>query len=151
MPKSSFICKKSGPAPILSPDPLLFLVYQIAQPYKESFCFFSKRRLLILIHPSILFNECQEPFEHLYPLLLQLSSIQKFPLMLNPVQHIMFLNSVLRRISAILLQKPHHFIVSHHPSFFLPHSNKTVSLFFSTLPSLLHISLNRLVYTDASL
>ena len=103
MPKSSFICKKSGPAPILSPDPLLFLVYQIAQPYKktqavsrltkshskssvsatlslhpslggrpwlgecflwfvsfapkemnESFCFFSKRRLLILIHPSIL-------------------------------------------------------------------------------------------------
>ena len=152
MPKSSFICKKSGPAPILSPDPLLFLVYQIAQPYKktqavsrltkshskssvsatlslhpslggrpwlgecflwfvsfapkemnESFCFFSKRRLLILSHPSILFNERQKPFEHLYSLRLQLSGIQKFPLMLNPVQHIMLFYPVFRRIPVVLI------------------------------------------------
>ena len=101
MPKSSFICKKSGPAPILSPDPLLFLVYQIAQPYKESFCFFSKRRLLILIHPSILFNERQKPFEHLYPLRLHLPRIKNFPIRLHPIQQIMLLNPMTRRIPMI--------------------------------------------------
>lgn len=169
MPKSSFICKKSGPAPILSPDPLLFLVYQIAQPYKktqavsrltkshskssvsatlslhpslggrpwlgecflwfvsfapkemnESFCFFSKRRLLILIHPSILFNERQKPFEHLYSLRLQLSGIQKFPLMLNPVQHIMLFYPVFRRIPVVLIvdgNPKHIYIAQKYQSF----------------------------------
>ena len=127
MPKSSFICKKSGPAPILSPDPLLFLVYQ--QPYKESFCFFSKRRLLILIHPSILFNERQKPFEHLYSLRLQLSGIQKFPLMLNPVQHIMLLYPVFRRIPVVVMDKSHHLIIFCLPTFILRHNTNSYNLF----------------------
>lgn len=180
MPKSSFICKKSGPAPILSPDPLLFLVYQIAQPYKktqavsrltkshskssvsatlslhpslggrpwlgecflwfvsfapkemnESFCFFSKRRLLILIHPSILFNERQKPFEHLYPLRLHLPRIKSFSIGLQPVEHIVLLNPMLRRITFIALNKRHHLIISSQPLLFLRHTTLIIQFYSS--------------------
>ena len=193
MPKSSFICKKSGPAPILSPDPLLFLVYQIAQPYKktqavsrltkshskssvsatlslhpslggrpwlgecflwfvsfapkemnESFCFFSKRRLLILIHTSILFNERQKPFEHLYSLRLHLISIKSLSIGLAPVEHIMLLNPMARRIPMVPFQELNHLIKSHYPSFVLCHIFTSIlNSVFCQSSSTIHISPNQ--------
>ncbi len=76
--------------------------------------------LLILIHPPILFNERQKPFEHLYSLRLQLSGIQKFPLMLNPVQHIMLFYPVFRRIPVVLIvdgNPKHIYIAQKYQSF----------------------------------
>ena len=98
----------------------LWFVSFAPKEMNESFCFFSKRRLLILIHPSILFNERQKPFEHLYSLRLQLSGIQKFPLMLNPVQHIMLFYPVFRRIPVVLIvdgNPKHIYIAQKYQSF----------------------------------
>ena len=100
----------------------LWFVSFAPKEMNESFCFFSKRRLLILIHPSILFNECLEPFEHLYPLRLQLSGIQKFPLMLNPVQHIMLFDAMLRGITHIGHNKRLYLFIPSFPTLILRHN-----------------------------
>ena len=68
--------------------------------------------LLPLILPPIQFRHGKKLFKLLHSLSLHLPSIQRFTIGLQPIKHIMLLNPMLRRIPMVLLQEPHHLIIS---------------------------------------
>ena len=78
--------------------------------------------LLILILPPILFRHFQKFSKLLHPVRFHLPSIHHLPIGLHPVEHIVLLYPMLRRISMIRLNKTHHLIIPHHPSLFLCHT-----------------------------
>ena len=91
---------------------------------QKSYTFFDKfslRPLFILILPPILFRHFQKFSKLLYPLLLHLPRIHHLSVSLQPVQHIMLLNPVFRRIPVIGLNKPHNLLISCQPTCFLIH------------------------------
>ena len=73
----------------------------------------SKNLLLILVLSLILFRHFQKFSKLLNSLSLHLPSIQRFTIGLQPIKHIMLLYPMLGWIPVVLLQEPHHFIVSH--------------------------------------
>ena len=77
--------------------------------------------LLILIHSFILFAQFQQLHKLTKPRFRQFPRIHYLPIRLQPVQHIMFLNPVPRRIPLILLDEPLHLIIPHQPTCFLIH------------------------------
>ena len=79
------------------------------------------RPLFILILSLILFRQFKKFSKLLHPLSLHLPCIHHLPIRLQPIQHIMLLNPMPRRIPMVLLQESHHFIVSHYPAFVLRH------------------------------
>lgn len=80
-------------------------------------------RLLILILPLILFRHFQKFSKLLHPLWLHFPSIQGFSIGLQPVEHIMLLNSMLRWIPMIGFYEISHLFISFHPSFVLCHTD----------------------------
>ena len=66
---------------------------------------------LILIHPSILLPQLQQLLKHGQPLLLHLPGIHPFPVGLEPIEHIMLLQPMLRRVPLIRLNEGLHLIV----------------------------------------
>ena len=74
-----------------------------------------------LVLPSVNLCECKKFFELLYPLRLQFPSIQRFTIRLQPIEHIMLLYPMLRRISMILLYEGFHLIISCQPTSLLIH------------------------------
>ena len=81
----------------------------------------SSRPLFILILSPILFRHFQKFSKLLYPLQLHLPSIHRFTIRLEPVEHIMFLNSILRRIPLIGLYETNHLLILHYPLLVLCH------------------------------
>ena len=77
--------------------------------------------ILILVFPSILFHHFLKFSKLLQPLHSHLPSIQKLSIRLQPIEHIMLLGSVFRRIMMISFNKSLHFIEPTLPSFVLRH------------------------------
>ena len=73
----------------------------------------------VLIHPLILLHQCQQSLESLHPIGFKLSRIKSLTVSLHPVQHIMLLQSMLRRIAMIGFNKTNHLLVSYVPPLFL--------------------------------
>ena len=92
----------------------------------------SKNLLLILILPPILFRHFQKFSKLLHPLRLQFPCIKNLPIRLHPVQHIVLLNPMLRRIPMIALNKSHHLLIPLHPPFLLCHSQILLPIMSST-------------------
>ena len=80
------------------------------------------RRLLVLIHSLMLFHQFLKHLKHFHSLRLHLSSIDQFAGSFEPVQHIMFLNTMPRWIPLICFDEFHHFIVLNNPLFILRHT-----------------------------
>ena len=78
--------------------------------------------LLILIFPSILLHQFLKFSKLLYPLRLHLPSIKDLPIRLQPIEHIMLLNPMLRRIPMIDLYKVNHLIIPRYPPIILRHT-----------------------------
>lgn len=75
-----------------------------------------------LILPPILLHHLHQPLKSLHPLQLQPPCIKRLSIRLKPVQHIMLLYPMLRRIPMIALNKSHHLLIPFLPSFFLCHT-----------------------------
>ena len=94
-----------------------------ASPYAVLFDPF--RVYLLRLHPLILtfilLTQLQQLLERLYSLRLQIPSVHSFPRGFQPVQHIMFFNTVTRWIPVVFLNKFSHLIISNSPSFILRH------------------------------
>lgn len=63
----------------------LFVLFSAPDEKDIAFCFFSKRTLLILIHPLTPFHQRLQLLKHLYPLRLHSSSIDNLSLVLAPI------------------------------------------------------------------
>jgi len=74
-----------------------------------------------LVLPSVNLCECKKFFELLYPLRLQLPSIQRFTIRLQPVEHIMLFYSMLRWVAFIRFNELLHFIIPIQPTCILIH------------------------------
>ena len=79
--------------------------------------------LACLIHSSILFAQYKQLLKRFHPLRLQPPRIHQLPLLLHPIQHIMLLNPVLRRIPMIHLNEALHLIISFQPTRLLIHTS----------------------------
>ena len=79
--------------------------------------------LACLIHSSILFAQYKQLLKRFHPLRLQPPRIHQLPLLLHPIQHIMLLNPMLRRIPMIHLNETLHLLKSYFPSLVLRHNN----------------------------
>ena len=77
--------------------------------------------LFPLIFPLVLLTHLQQLLERLYPLWLQFPSIQSFSCGLKPIEHIVLLNAMTRRIPVVFLNKFSHLIISNSPSYILRH------------------------------
>ena len=87
----------------------------------------TERGLLILILPPILFRQGKKLFKLLYPLRFHLPRIHPLPGRLHPIQHIMLLNPILRRIPMFTLHERHHLIISLPPFLVLCHTSITIN------------------------
>ena len=97
---------------------LLISCFDIAS---VSFAAIVSQPSLPLVLPPILFRHFQKFSKLLHPLGLHFPSIKSFSIGLQPVQVVMLLNPMLRRIPSIAFNKLNHFIVFCHPSFSLFH------------------------------
>lgn len=79
-----------------------------------------------LVLPSVNLCECKKFFELLYPLRLQLPSIQRFTIRLQPVEHIMLFYSMLRRIPMLTFNELLHFIIPIQPTCLLIHLTSAI-------------------------
>ena len=77
---------------------------------------------LVLINVFNLLSQLQQLLKQLHPLRLQLPRIHPLPIRLQPVEHIMLLNAMPRRIPMVRLHEIHHLIVFGQPSVVLRHS-----------------------------
>ena len=84
--------------------------------------------LYVLINSLILLHHGKEFLKLPHPLWLHLTSIQGFTICFQPVQHIMFLKLILRRISMIGVDKLYHLIISCIPLSFLIHNSSPLQL-----------------------
>ena len=75
----------------------------------------------MLVYPFILFHQYQERFKPFHSLRLHPPRIHHLPVCLQPVQHVMLLNPVLRRIPMIGLHEAHHLLIPRSPPFILSH------------------------------
>ena len=80
-------------------------------------------RLLILIDAFKLFHLRHQFPKTLYSFHLQPPRIHQLPLLLHPVQHIMLLYPMLRRIPVIRLNETLHLIIPYQPTSFLIHTS----------------------------
>ena len=80
----------------------------------------------ILILSFILLHQGQKLFKLLYPLKLYLPLIHRLPVRFEPVQHIMLLKPMLRRIPMILFNEGFNFIISCQPTCLLIHTDWSV-------------------------
>ena len=87
----------------------------------STFNFQFETPLFPLIYMLIFLTQLQQPFELLHPFQLHLPCIHQFPIRLHPVEHIVLLNSMARRITMISLDETLHLIVSFLPFFGLGH------------------------------
>ena len=92
--------------------PLIYLVPYVA---------ILSRPLFILVLPPIQFHHFQKFSKLLHPLSLHLTCIQGFTIRLQPIQMVMLLNMVLRRIPPIRFNKANHLIIPRLPTFILFH------------------------------
>ena len=81
-----------------------------------------------LVLPSVNLCECKKFFELLYPLRLQLPSIQRFTIRLQPVEHIMLFYSMLRRIPMLTFNELLHFIKPIQPTCLLIYNHESLTL-----------------------
>lgn len=81
-----------------------------------------------LVLPSVNLCECKKFFELLYPLRLQLPSIQRFTIRLQPVEHIMLFYSMLRRIPMLTFNELFDLIVPSQPTCILIHLTSYILL-----------------------
>ena len=84
--------------------------------------------LLILILPPILLHHFQKLFKLLHPVRFHLPSIKNLPIRLQPIEHIMLLNPMLRRVPIIRLNKTHHLIIPRYPPFILRHIDRQIQV-----------------------
>ena len=77
---------------------------------------------LPLVFPLILLHHGKEFLKLPHPFWLHLPRIKRLSIRLQPIQHIMFLKLILRRISMIGVDKLYHLIISCIPLSFLIHN-----------------------------
>ena len=93
-----------------------------------------------LVLPSVNLCECKKFFELLYPLRLQLPSIQRFTIRLQPVEHIMLFYSMLRWVAFIRFNELLHFIIPIQPTCILIH----LTSYFLLIPCSNHLPVHNL-------